>query len=455
MWPLEETIVGVASAFGGSPRGVLRMSGPQTLSCLAACFSRTADLSWPPQQPTVLASTLRLPTPFAPLPGELYVWPETRSYTRQPSAEFHTLGSPPLLAAAVDTVCRHGARLARPGEFTLRAFLAGRLDLTQVEAVLGVIDAEDRATLDAALVQLAGGLSRPLDQLRSDLLDLLADLEAGLDFVDEDIQFVTPSELRERLGRQQAVLGQLLRRLETRGEVADEARVVLYGWPNVGKSSLFNALVQDEAAIVSAQPGTTRDYLTRHLSWLGCNIKLIDTAGKESDATGLRAAQELATEQTRFATCKLLCLDAQRPLNDWERAQLRDTQHESMLVVLTKADQALPHPLPCSGIVTSSHTGQGLETLRRAVVERLTGQTETSLARQAVGIPATAIRCRESLRRAGEALRQAELEAERGMAEELVAGELRLALEELGSVVGAVYTEDLLDRIFSRFCIGK
>ena len=185
MWPLEETIVGLASAAGGAPRGVLRMSGPNLLTCLEACFQLSDGYGLPRRQAQVVPSMLRLQPPFAALPGELYVWPGTRSYTRQPSAEFHTLGAPPLLAAAMETVCRHGARLAQPGEFTLRAFLAGRLDLTQAEAVLGVIDAEDRQALDTALGQLAGGLSRPLDSLRNHLLDLLADLEAGLDFVEE------------------------------------------------------------------------------------------------------------------------------------------------------------------------------------------------------------------------------------------------------------------------------
>lgn len=460
MWPLEETIVGLASAAGGAPRGVLRMSGPNLLTCLEACFQLSDGYGLPRRQAQVVPSMLRLQPPFAALPGELYVWPGTRSYTRQPSAEFHTLGAPPLLAAAMETVCRHGARLAQPGEFTLRAFLAGRLDLTQAEAVLGVIDAEDRQALDTALGQLAGGLSRPLDSLRNHLLDLLADLEAGLDFVDEDIQFITASELTRRLAEQRTKLTELASRLELRGEATDEPRIVLYGWPNVGKSSLFNALIQDDAAIVSAQPGTTRDYLMRRIDCHDSTAWLIDTAGKESDATGIRAAQELATQQNKAATWKLLCIDATRPLNTWETTQLEQLDRDTTLVVLTKADHSSTLSFPYPAIATSSRTGRGLDALRQALADRLTGKHATARANPGLGIPATAIRCRDSLRRADEALQQAEVESTRRSAEELVAGELvagelRLALYELGTIVGAVYTDDLLDRIFSRFCIGK
>ena len=460
MWPLEETIVGLASAAGGAPRGVLRMSGPNLLTCLEACFQLSDGYGLPRRQAQVVPSMLRLQPPFAALPGELYVWPGTRSYTRQPSAEFHTLGAPPLLAAAMETVCRHGARLAQPGEFTLRAFLAGRLDLTQAEAVLGVIDAEDRQALDTALGQLAGGLSRPLDSLRNHLLDLLADLEAGLDFVDEDIQFITASELTRRLAEQRTKLTELASRLELRGEATDEPRIVLYGWPNVGKSSLFNALIQDDAAIVSAQPGTTRDYLMRRIDCHDSTAWLIDTAGKESDATGIRAAQELATQQNQAATWKLLCIDATRPLNTWETTQLEQLDRDTTLVVLTKADHSSTLSFPYPAIATSSRTGRGLDALRQALADRLTGKHATARANPGLGIPATAIRCRDSLRRADEALQQAEIESTRRSAEELVAGELvagelRLALYELGTIVGAVYTDDLLDRIFSRFCIGK
>jgi tRNA modification GTPase len=191
-----DTIAAIASAPGGAARGIVRLSGPGVLDCLKRSFV-IADEQCSSLEAILAAhavrGTLRLPT--TRLPCELYYWPGARSYTREPLAELHTLGSPPLLASALAALCQAGARLAQPGEFTLRAFLAGRLDLTQAEAVLGVIDARGRTQLDAALAQLAGGLSAPLGRLRERLIDLLAHLEAGLDFVEEKIEFISSAEL--------------------------------------------------------------------------------------------------------------------------------------------------------------------------------------------------------------------------------------------------------------------
>ena len=177
------------------------MSGPAIAEVVAHCFQAndpSIDLADSSRTDRDRGPALRWNRAVA-LPTDLFLWPTSRSYTRQPLAEFHTFGSPPLLDALLQRVCAAGARLAQPGEFTLRAFLAGRIDLTQAEAVLGVVDAADRRQLDTALEQLAGGLSRPLHQLRDDLLNLLADLEAGLDFAEEDIRFVSGGELNRRL----------------------------------------------------------------------------------------------------------------------------------------------------------------------------------------------------------------------------------------------------------------
>jgi len=200
MFSCDETIAAVASAAGGAARGIVRLSGPSVRACLERCFQPADPQSWSAAaRPTVFAGCLTLAGSGARLPCDVYFWPGARSYTRQPVAEIHTLGSPPLLEAVLATLAARGARPARPGEFTLRAFLAGRLDLTQAEAVLGVIDAADGRQLADALEQLAGGLAAPLDALRGRLLDLLAHLEAGLDFADEGVQFITPEALAAEL----------------------------------------------------------------------------------------------------------------------------------------------------------------------------------------------------------------------------------------------------------------
>jgi len=452
-YPLDDTIAAVASPPGGADRGILRLSGPQVRECLKHVFRPEPAVDWAAaSSPTAIPGSLALEGIAPPLPCEVYFWPTGRSYTGQPVIEIHTLGSQPLLEAALRTLCAAGARLAQPGEFTLRAFLAGRLDLTRAEAVLGVIDAAGPRDLDVALTQLAGGLASPLGQLRDRLLDLLAHLEAGFDFADEDLPFVTAAELDAQLAEAADRVQRLLQQMGSRADSAEPVRAVLVGWPNTGKSSLFNALA-GATALVSEAPGTTRDYLTAELDLDGLKCLLVDTAGIQSaallpgDAIG-HAAQEAAGRQLRQARLRLLCLDVSRPTNAWERARLAEPS--DWLVVLTKADLPRQMDLDRPAVVTSSHTGQGIEALRRRLREAV-------LAAGAPGdvVAGTVVRCRDSLRLAAQSLDQARRLQRDGTGEELVAAEVRLALDELGKVVGAVYTEDVLDRIFSRFCIGK
>ncbi|HEY2147328.1 MAG TPA: GTPase, partial [Pirellulales bacterium] len=334
-------------------------------------------------------------------------------------------------------------------------FLSGRIDLVQAEAVLGVIDAADRRQLDAALVQLAGGMSRPLSLVRSQLLDLLADLEAGLDFVEEDIRFIDHTDVMDRLTGAADIVARLTDQLRERDRTDVAPRIVLVGAPNAGKSSLFNALVGRHAALVSEQPGTTRDYLSARLDLGGIFCELIDTAGVEAATIAepvSNAAQQLARERNEGADLRLLCLDGSRSLASWERAQL--ATDEDKIVLITKCD--LPQAAgsrPAAAIETSAATGQGLDELRHAISEQL---REVGMPGKSFVNPAsTSVRCRDSLRLAAESLVRAQKLATGRRGDELIAAEVRTALTELGKIVGAVYTDDLLDRVFSRFCIGK
>jgi tRNA modification GTPase len=449
----DDTIAAVASPTGGGARGVLRVSGPKVAACLAECFRPDDAEGWQTARTaTVFAGKLELPELATSLDCDVYYWPTARSYTRQPTAELQTIGSPPLVQAALDRLVACGARPARPGEFTLRAFLAGRLDLTQAEAVLGVIDARSAEQLEIALSQLAGGLAKPLAALRGDLLDLLAHLEAGLDFADEEIEFVSRDELTGQLSRSQQAIEAMLAQMGTRSQALDRPRVVLVGAPNVGKSSLFNALAGRDAAIVSELAGTTRDYLVAPLVLEGVECELVDTAGHEHEATGTiaMASQRAMTGQRRAADLSILCLDSTRPIEPWECEQLRAVDNRPAIVVSTKVDAAATseaHP----GLPVSSFTGHGLCMLRERIAAALL-EFETSDCRVVAG---TAARARTSLAQAAEVLAEAaQLAADHG-GEELIAAELRLALDALGEVAGTVYTDDILDRIFSRFCIGK
>ena len=454
----DDTIAAIASASGGAARGIVRISGPNALGILETCFRADTNVELSSlRSATAFSGTLTLrESAIEELAADVYFWPNQRSYTRQPVAEIHTLGSPPLLSAVLRTVCAGGARLAEPGEFTLRAFLAGRIDLTQAEAVLGIIDARGERELQAALSQLAGGMALPLQKLRDSLLDLLAHLEAGLDFSEEDIQFITQAELQRQLDEARDLLNSINSQIHERELHDNLPRVALIGWPNVGKSSLFNALSKQSVALVSAQPGTTRDYLDQLLDLDGVQCRLIDTAGVETDAEpssgepGIGSiAQRMTASQAETCEIRLLCLDSTRPMGVWEQQQLTANHFARQLVIVTKCDAAKLGNLPPGALETSAVSGLGVARLRQALREELLTlqRSQTS--------SLTPQRCAASLRAAGECfVRASELNRLRG-GDELIASEVRVALTELGKVVGAVYTDDILDRIFSRFCIGK
>lgn len=449
MLDIEETIVALASPPGGAARAIVRVSGPDALVSAAKCFLGDHQQALDCRRPTALPGNIVIAGVAATLPGVLYVWPSTRSYTRQPTVEFHTIGSPPLAEALVAELCRHGARPAGPGEFTLRAFLAGRLDLTQAEAVLGVIDARGGQELRTALDQLAGGLARPLSQLRNMLLDVLAHLEAGLDFVEEDVEFISREHLDRQLAAAEDEVRQLLSCMRTRGETATALRAVLIGAPNAGKSSLYNALT-GEHALVSAAAGTTRDYLCSRLDLDGAICELIDTAGMvEGSSDGIdQAAQAAGRRQRGQAQVELLCLDASEPLTPQDEALLSQAPTGERIIIFTKCDRPRQAAVAPNAIETSSHTGDGLERLRGRLRELAAADVTTGV------VASTAVRCSSSLRQALTSLGGARRLVESGC-EELVAAELRAALHRLGEVAGEVYTDDILDRIFSRFCIGK
>ncbi|MBO0698340.1 MAG: 50S ribosome-binding GTPase, partial [Zavarzinella sp.] len=249
MTSLDDTIVALASAPGPGPRAVVRLSGPDARRVVGTVFDPM------PEGRGLAHGAVRLPGVHSPLPADVYSMPGPKSYTGQDCVEVHTISSPPLVDLLITTLMNAGARAARPGEFTMRAFLAGKKDLTQAEAVLAVIEAGTDSELQQALAQLAGGVTGPLQELRDDLLNLLADVEAGLDFTEDGIEFVGKRDMLLRLGKGMAQLTNLAKQLDDRGVSGRPFRVALVGEPNAGKSSLFNALAGAPAAIVSPVPG--------------------------------------------------------------------------------------------------------------------------------------------------------------------------------------------------------
>jgi tRNA modification GTPase len=459
---VEETIVAISSALTPARRGVVRLSGLAALRVAERIGVTAASTS----RAHCIDTSVGLDPPLGHIPVRALIWPTGRSYTGQPSLELHTFGSLPILSAIVEAATHAGARPARPGEFTLRAFLAGRLDLTQAEAVLGVIDAESRGSLDDALRQLAGNLSRPLEFLRDQLLDLLADVEAGLDFVDEDIEFISDTDLTQRLTAILQAIQTTRRQLMERKRDQAEIIVTLRGLPNAGKSSLVNALSGDEAAIVAGQAGTTRDVIRVPATIGGHSVVLTDTAGIEtvSGDTPLeqisRLAQEHARRSGREADIRLWCVDFSDPRRQETcravQAFAEDKRRETIdLWVATKCDAAESvagdRSPPSPWIPASTRTAGGLKSL----IDTLTAALASFDQVEHHSVASTAARCSASLRAAETAIRTALRYVVDQQGHEYVASELRLAAHSLGEVTGTVYTDDVLDRVFSRFCIGK
>jgi tRNA modification GTPase len=440
---LAETIVALSSAAGPGARAIVRLSGQRSAAIaatLVAGFVRAKARAG-----HFYEGRLALPEDGVALPVDVYYFAAPHTYTGQDVIELHTLSCPPLVELLIARCLDAGARAAQPGEFTLRAFLAGKLDLTRAEAVLGVIEADSRDELRQALTQLAGGLAEPLRELREDLLSLLADVEAALDFADEDVQFVRADELLRRLAKGLAYLTTLRRQLEQRALGPRPFRAVLAGPPNAGKSSLFNALLGTAAALVSAEPGTTRDYLEETLAADGFLWQLVDTAGLRGGADALEAsAQGLGRAQVEQADLVVWCCEAGTGAHELP-VWLANYPSTKLVQLATKADLA---PCPSHLLATSAVTGAGIEELRQLLAARARQQRQTPLA------PSQS-RCRHHIEASLGHLRQAHAVVIHEEPPELLALELRLALEELGALVGAIYTDDLLDRIFSRFCIGK
>jgi tRNA modification GTPase len=449
----DDTIVAVSSALGPGKRAIVRITGPRTRAALDAVFNAT-DRASPQSHRHLVPGSVRLTGVFSPIQAALYFFRGPKTYTGQDLAELHMVGSPPLVERLVADLLNAGARPARPGEFTMRAFLAGKKDLTQAEAVNAVIEAGTDADLQSALTQLAGGVTQPLVTLREDLLNLLADVEAALDFSDEDIEFVGKPETLARVELALAQLGDLLRQLETRTVSGRPVRVALAGLPNAGKSSLFNALAATDA-LVSPVSGTTRDYLTSQTDLGGVLVEFIDTAGWQSaDDTIAEQAQRLGRERMGQADVILWCVDSGGEFPSRDEARLTETGAK-LIRVRTKSDMAGKRSEARSQksedrpeIQVTTVTPGGTDDLRLALADAVTSLARSPLA------PSQS-RCRHHVASCIEELTVARDHVANNEPPELTAASLRMAIDQLGEMTGAVYTNDLLDRIFSRFCIGK
>lgn len=455
------TVAAISTPLGTGAIGIVRLTGPEAVGICGRVFRPAGgrSLAGAPSH-SLLYGHIREPQTEEIVDEVLVsVMRAPGTYTREDLVEINCHGGPVAQQRVLSLLLDGGASLATPGEFTKRAFLNGRLDLVQAESVAQVVSARTEAGLRVAMSQLEGSLSREIGRLRQGLLRVLAGIEAGIDFSDEDIDDLD----RSGAGSQLAVIaGELADLVETAyaGQVLSEGvRTAIVGKPNVGKSSLLNAMLMRERAIVTEIPGTTRDTIEEIINVRGIPLRLIDTAGMRPAGDKV---EKIGVERSRRAVSEadlILCLlDGSAREDDHDRALLTSLPAERTIFVLNKCDRFRGRPpefnrglLPSEPVVISALTRQGLKELKERVAGFVLGGTLPSLE----GPVVTHERHRRLLESAGESIGRARQGLRVGLGEELIAEELRAALGSLGQITGEEIVEDLLDVIFREFCIGK
>ena len=471
---LEDTICAVATAAGEGGIGIVRLSGPQALAVasqvvrlrsgrpLVSISSHTlhlADLVIPASNRQSENRSVLAPPPTSDLLDEALVvcMKAPRSFTAEDVVEIQSHGGMLVLEIVCKVCVESGARMAEPGEFTKRAFLNGRLDLSQAEAVLDTIRATSHAGLTVAQRQLRGDLAREVELARTSLLTVLAHVEAAIDFVDEDISFLQRDELIRIMSETAAGVHKLEATSRDGRILREGAHVVILGRPNVGKSSLLNRLLREERAIVTAIPGTTRDVIEESIDLGGVMIRLVDTAGvRDTDDLVEREGIKRTRLAQDEADLLLVVVDGSVPLTGDDRSLLNAVKGQKHVVVLNKTDlpdevELDPALVGHSSCRISAKTGSGIESLKSV----LRGHLISKCFEASESVTVTNVRHRDALRRAHDSLGQALESVQGGMAGELVSIDVRAAAEALGEITGVITTDEILGRIFSEFCIGK
>lgn len=382
-----------------------------------------------------------------------------KSYTREDVVEINSHGGPKVLSSILERVCEEGARLAEPGEFTKRAFLNGRLDLAQAEAVLDIIQAKSDLALKNSCAQLTGEISRVVAGLRASLLEVLSDVEAGIDFGEEEVSPADARSLLKRVAEISARLSFLIERSSQGKVIREGLKVVIYGRPNVGKSSLLNALLKEERAIVTPIAGTTRDTIEEFINIKGLAVQLMDTAG----ICGYRDEIEkeaLSRTKKALALCDLVLfvLDATMCLADDDKRLAQELGSRKKIVVINKSDLAhsidsleVAHFFDQKPLFVSAVKGDNIAALEDLIFKSVFDRPPSS----PEGVFVSNVRHAQILKKTLVSLKTAEETFANGFSLEFAALDLKRALDALGELTGEVFSEELLDTIFSKFCIGK
>jgi tRNA modification GTPase len=482
-WNLDDTIVAIATPPGRGGIGVVRLAGPEARAIALPMLrlehqlepgrAYFAELIEPGLETSgsslelryVAGEPHRRPTASERIDEVVVTYFRSpHSYTTDDIVEISAHGAPVVLRYIVQLALARGARLAEPGEFTMRAFLHGRIDLTQAEAVRDLIEAQTLYQAKVAAQQLEGALSKRLRPIKQALVELIALLEAGIDFAEDDVSVLPAAEILEHVSRVRAPLEQLAQSFIYGKIVREGLSLAIIGRPNVGKSSLFNRLVERERAIVTSTPGTTRDLVTETVSLGGIPLELVDTAGirracDEAESIGIQKS----IEALREADLVLVVIDQSQPVTDEDEKLFAEVSERPAIVVENKADlpsggggsnrQAGAEPafdgLP--SVRTSALTGKGIEELRAAILLHISGEKGSSLESGFL----TSARHQALVADALRALDNARVAVNNQVPHEMLLLDLYNALRPLDEITGATTTDDILNLIFSRFCIGK
>jgi tRNA modification GTPase len=447
---LDDTIVAVSTPPGRGGIGIVRLAGPEARA-IAAPLLRLKHALEPGR---AVVGELIEPETGERIDEEVATcFQKPHSYTPDDLVELATHGAPVILRHVVELALARGARMAEPGEFTLRAFLHGRLDLTQAEAVRDLIESQTLYQAKVAAQQMEGALSRRLGPIKQLLVELIALLEAGIDFADDDVDVIPAAGILRRLDEVRAPLAGLEASFAYGRLVHEGMTLAIVGRPNVGKSSLFNRLVERERAIVTATPGTTRDLVSETVALGGIPLRLVDTAGlrralDEAESLGIRKSMEALAD----ADLVLVVLDAAEPAHAEDAELLRQVERRPAIVVENKADLAPASAPPRNGrLRTSALTGEGIAELRAAILRHATGEAG---AQPESGF-LTSARHLGLVREALAALAAARAATEQSIPHEMLLLDLYSALRPLDAITGATTADDILNLIFSTFCIGK
>jgi tRNA modification GTPase len=444
---LQDTIVAISTPPGRGGLGVVRLSGAQARSIAERILRFSGEATWRPWH--VRMAELH------PVDQVLVAFFEApRSYTAEDVVEISCHGSPVVLRHAVERALEAGARLAEPGEFTLRAFLNGRIDLPRAEAIRDLIDATTLYQARIAAQQAGGSVSRRMAPLKGQLVELIALLEAGIDFAEDDVSVATAGEILRRLAPVLEGVRRLAASFQYGGLVRAGLTLAIVGRPNVGKSSLFNRLLEQERAIVASAPGTTRDVVSETAAIGGIPVKLYDTAGIREGAELVESMGiERSFQAMADADLTLVVVDISQPLDDEDRALIARAERQGRhLVAGNKRDlflfrgQATKPLIPVSAL-----TGEGIAQLREAILEALAPKGAFE---QETGF-ITSLRHEQLLRESAAYLEKAAAAVEAGIPHEMLLLDLYSALRPIDAITGATSADDILNRIFSTFCIGK